>query len=385
MARDTALARCHNIADLREAARRRLPGPVFAYLDGAAEDEITARQNTAAFDDVSLVPNVLVDVSSVQTRTTVLGQTIGWPVICSPAGMARMYDGQGELAVARAAARADTMYGLSIASSHSLEDVAVAGSGPKMFQLYIFRDRGLTRELIDRCKAAGYAAMCLTVDSAVRGNRERELRTGLGIPLKLSLSGAASFARHPAWVIDLLRSGPLSMPNFSTRTGSDDIAVHTRYIDQQLDASVTWDDVGAMIEHWDGPFAIKGVLSVNDARRSAEVGATGVIISNHGGRQLEGAAAAVRMLPDIAEAVGDRLDVILESGVRRGSHVLKALALGAKACSIGRPYLFGLAAGGESGVDKALTMLRAELVRAMQLSGCTDVTDVPRELVRRLP
>ncbi len=383
MARATALSRCHNIADLRAAARRRLPGPIFDYLDGAAEDETTARRNTFAFDDVSLVPSALVDTTSVRTRTTVLGLEIGWPVICSPAGMARMYDGQGELAVARAAARADTMYGLSIAASRSLEEVAAASDGPKLFQLYIFRDRGLTLELIDRCKAAGYSALCLTVDSAVRGNRERELRTGLGIPLKLSLGGVASFARHPRWVLDTARSGPLSMPNFRERTGSDDIVAHTRYIDQQLDASVTWADVGAMIAHWGGPFAIKGVLSADDARRSADVGAAGVIVSNHGGRQLEGAAAAVQMLPDIADAVGDRLDVILESGVRRGSHVLKALALGAKACAIGRPYLFGLAAGGEAGVDRALTILRAELTRAMQLSGCIDVTAVPRELVRR--
>ena len=383
MANQHTSARCHNISDLREAARGRLPRPIFDYLDGAADDELTARRNTAAFDDVSLVPNALVDVATVDTSTTVLGQRIGWPVICSPAGMARMYDPQGELAIARAAARADTIYGLSIASSRRLEDVAAASAGPKMFQLYIFRDRGLTRELIDRCKAAGFSSMCLTVDSSVRGNRERELRGGLGIPLKLSPSALASLARHPRWVIGLLRSGPLSMPNFAERTGSDDLVAHTRYIDQQLDASVTWDDVGAMIEHWGGPFAIKGVLSVGDARRAADVGATAVTISNHGGRQLDGAAAAVEMVPEIVEAVGDRIEIILEGGIRRGSHVLKALALGAKACSIGRPYLYGLGAGGEAGVDRALSILRTEFVRAMQLSGCADVKAITPALVRR--
>lgn len=377
------LGECHNIADLRQLSRRRLPRPIFDYLDGAAEDEQTAARNTAAFNENKLIPNCLVDVSSVTTSARILGQEIKWPVLCSPAGVARMYDSEGELAIARAAARAGTFYGLSIASSHSLEDVARASPGPKLFQLYIFRDRGITRELIERCRTAGYAAICLTVDCAVRGNRERELRTGLGIPLKLSMRGTASLATHPRWVVGLLHGGPLTMPNLAGCAGSDNIAVQTRFLNEHLDPSVTWKDAREMIELWGGPFAIKGVMSVEDARRAVAIGASAVIISNHGGRQLDGAAAPMEVLPEIAEAVGDRIEVILEGGIRRGTHVLKALARGAKACSVGRPYLYGLGAAAEAGVDKALAILRTELVRAMQLAGCTDVNRVDSSIVRR--
>jgi len=380
--RPRSLADCHNIADLRVLAQARVPGPVFHHLDGAAEDESTYRRNTAAFDDYVLIPRCLVDVARVQTAVRVLGQDLAWPIICSPTGASRFYHPEGELAVARAAARAGSLYSLSTAATQSLEDVSAEGCGAKMFQLYIFKDREVTRRLIERCRRAGYQALCLTVDAAVPGKRERDRRTGWGVPIKPSLSMAASLAMHPLWLFGLLRRGPISVPNVAAMMGGENLVAQTRYFHDQLDASVVWKDVREMIQLWGGPFAIKGVMAVDDAQRAVDVGATAVIVSNHGGRQLDGAAASVEVLPEIARAVGGSVDVILDGGVRRGVHILKAMALGADACSIGRAYLFGLGAGGEAGVAKAFEILTAELVRAMQLSGTTDLLNIDPGVIR---
>jgi L-lactate dehydrogenase (cytochrome) len=377
------LSQCYNIDDLRSLAYRHLPTPIFHFLDGAAESEVSVRKNTAAFDDLDLIPRCLVDVTAVRTETSILGQKVAWPLFCSPTGGSRIFHPEGELAVARAAARSGIYFGLSTNSTVSLEQVAAVAAGPKLFQLYIFKDRGLTRELIDRCKRAGFTAMCLTVDVPVIGKRERDLRTGFGVPIKLSTRLLASFLCRPAWSIQHWRADALSIPNLEAHAGSRQFMAQMRYIGQQLDASVTWKDLREMIELWGGPFALKGVLAADDARRAMEVGATAVIVSNHGGRQLDGAAAPIEALPKIVEAVGQQLEVLLDGGVRRGSHVLKALARGAKACSIGRPYLYGLGAAGEQGVSKALEILRTELVRAMQLSGCTDVRHVAPDLLAK--
>jgi L-lactate dehydrogenase (cytochrome) len=377
MKRPDRLHRCHSIADLRELARRRLPAPIFHHVDGGAESEVTARRNMSAFDDEALVPRCLVDVSVVNTATRILGQDVAWPVFCSPTGASRFCHPDGELAVARAAAKTGTLYALSTTATYSLEEVAGVGTGPRMFQLYIFKDRGVTAELIQRCKQAGYTALCLTVDAPVIGKRERDLRSGWGVPINLSMGGSASFALHPRWLFGQALRGRMSMPTLEGLSGSIGIVEQTQYLGRQLDSSVTWKDVGQLIDLWgSGPFAIKGVMSVDDARRAAEVGASAVIVSNHGGRQLDGAAASMKVLPGIASAVGDRLEVILDGGIRRGVHALKALSRGAKACSIGRPYLYGLAAGGEQGVSRALEILRTEFVRAMQLSGIRDVADI---------
>jgi L-lactate dehydrogenase (cytochrome) len=381
--RHRTLDGCHSIADLRELASRRLPAPIFHYLEGGAEGETTVHRNTGAFDAEQLIPRCLVDVSYVNTTTRVLGQELQWPLICSPTGASRLYHAEGELAVARATAVAGTLYGLSVASTHSLEAVAAASNGAKMFQVLAFKDRELTRELIERCKRAQYAALCLTVDAAVRGKRERELRAGNGVVVRPSLSSLAGLVLRPRWFFGQARKGPLSMSHFSGRTPADTLLAHGRYLSEQLDPSVSWQEVRAMIDLWGGPFAIKGIMSVDDARRAADIGATAVIVSNHGGRQLDGAAAPIEVLPEIARAVGDRIEVILDGGIRRGVHVLKALALGAKACAIGRPYLYGLSAGGEQGVAKALGILKAELIGAMQLSGCSDVRNIDEQLVRR--
>ena len=377
------LGECHNISDLRALARRRLPRPIFHYVEGAAEDEITARRNTSAFDDIQLIPRCLQDVSFVKTSTRLLGQDIQWPIFCGPTGASRFCHPDGELAVARACASTGTLYCLSTMSTFDLEDVSAAIAGPKMFQLYIFKDRSATRDLIERCKQSGYKALCLTVDTPVVGKRERDLRTGWGVPIKLSMRSVASFARHPVWLAGQASKGRLSMPTVAALSGTRSLIAQTRYVGKQLDPAVTWKDVREIIELWRGPFAIKGIMSVDDAHRALEVGASAIIVSNHGGRQLDGAATPIDVLPEIARVVGHQLEVILDGGIRRGAHALKALALGARACSIGRPYLYGLSAGGQAGVTKALDILKSELVRAMQLSGCTDVRNIDPQLVRR--
>ena len=379
------LESCHNIADLRELARKRLPAPMFHYIDGAADDEWTLRHNTLAFDQFELMPRYLVDVSAIDTSTSVLGQPIDWPVFCAPTGMSRLFHHEGERAAARAAAAAGTLYSLSSLSSVSIEEVATATRGPKIFQIYVFRDRELNREFIQRCKAAGYVALCLTVDVPVPGNRERDLRTGMTIPPALTLMSLLDIARHPRWAWNQITREPVILANVVHKIaeGSKDVSTLVQYIHSQFDPTVTWDDAGWMIREWGGPFAIKGILSADDARRAVEIGASAVMVSNHGGRQLDSAPATIEALPAIVDAVGDRAEVILDGGIRRGVHVLKALALGARACMIGRPYLYGLGAAGEAGVLRALDILRTEIKRDMALLGCRTIEEIGSTFVRR--
>ena len=358
---------------------------MFHYIDGAADDEVTLQRNTEAFDRWALIPRYLVDVEDVDLSTTVLGQRLAWPVALSPTGMSRLFHHTGEQAAARAAERAGTLYGLSTVSSFSIEEVAAASDGPKMFQIYVLRDAALNDELMDRCREAGYAALCLTIDVPVAGNRERDVRTGMTIPPRLTLRSLFDIARRPAWVFHHLTSPPLLLSNVAHRIdeGSASASTLVKYIHRQFDPSVTWDDAARMVKRWGGPFAVKGVLSVEDARCAVDIGATAVIVSNHGGRQLDGGPATVDVLPEIVEAVGDRVEVILDGGIRRGSHVVKALALGARACMVGRPYLYGLGAGGEAGVDRALEILRTEVERTFRLVGITSVADLGPDFVRR--
>lgn len=381
-----ALEQCHSILDLRALAQRRLAKPIFHYMDGAAETEITARRNTSTFDDVSVMPRCLVDVSSAQTAVTVLGRRIGWPVLCGPTGASRLYHPEGEIAVARAAFRMETFSSLSVAGTHTIEAIARASAGPKLFQLMVFKDRALTRELIERCRVSGYQALCLTVDAAVRGKRERELHSGMGMSPKLTSTSLLRVASHARWLLGQYRRGPLSMPNLPQKGGD---GLMTRllsngvYLGSQINPSANWDEVAKLVELWKGPFAIKGILHPGDARCAVDIGASAVIVSNHGGRQLDGAATPFEVLPRIVDAVAGRAEVILDGGVRRGVHVMKALACGAKAVMIGRPYLYGLAAGGEAGVVRALTILRNEFLTAMQLSGCTSADQVDHSVVLR--
>jgi len=379
------LAGCYSLNDLRRVARRRLPKMVYDYLDGGAEDEVTLQRNCTAFANYELLPRILVDVSEVSLATTVLGQPIDFPVILSPTGLSRLFHHRGELAVIPAAARAGTIYSLSSVASYDIETAAAASSGPKWFQIYVWRDRTVIRDFIRRCRAAGYHALCLTVDLPVLGQRERDLRNGMTMPPRLTPGSIFNAAMHPWWSWHYLTSPRPVLANVAGIPGKglDDITTQARHANSQLDPSVTWDDVAWMIEEWGGPFAIKGVLSAEDARRAVAVGVNGIIISNHGGRQLDHSPAPIDVLAEIVAAVGDRADVILDGGIRRGSDVVKALSLGARACMIGRGYLYGLAAGGEAGVSRALELLLSEIKRTMQLIGCTEIEKLDSSFVRQ--
>ena len=380
----SALRQCYNIEDLRKLARRRVPRPMFEFIDGAAEDESTLRRNTDAFLDYDLVPRYLVDVAEIDTTTKLLGSELAWPVIMAPTGGSRLFHHMGETAVARAAARSGTIYSLSTMSSVSIEDIGRETEGPKMFQIYVLRDPKLNRELVERCKQAGYTALCLTIDVPAFGNRERDLRTGMTIPPRFGPLTLLEFARHPAWVWNFLTKPKITMANLIHQfdEAKQDVGSVAKYVHSEFDASVTWERAEQMIKDWDGPFAIKGILSAEDARCAVQIGASAVIVSNHGGRQLDGAIAAVEVLSEIVDAVGSQAEIILDGGIRRGSHVIKALALGADACMIGRPYLYGLGAAGEKGVAKALEILRSEIERVMRLVGCRQIGDLDRHFIR---
>jgi L-lactate dehydrogenase (cytochrome) len=379
--------RCYNIAELRKLAARRMPAPMFHYIDGAADDEWTLRRNTEAFDRVEFRPRALVDVSKLQTSTTLFGERIEWPFFCSPTALSRLFNHEGERAVAEAASESGTFYSLSSFSSTSIEDVAKLSDGPKAFQVYVLKDRGLSREFLERARAAGFKALLLTVDvPGFSGNRERDIVHGMTVPPKLTLMSWLDIALHPRWVYHHLTSPKIEMANVAHRPpeGSDELGGIIEYLNRQLDPSVTWSDAEWMVREWGGPFALKGIMTGEDAKRAAEIGATAVMLSNHGGRQLDFSPAPFDTLKEVVDAVGDRLEVILDGGVRRGTHILKALALGARACSAGRPYLYGLGASGRAGALKALQILRSELLRDMALVGCNDLSQLDESWIREV-
>ena len=378
------LKRSHNIRDLRRYAKFRVPRPMFDYMDGAADDETTLRRNCEDFQRYELLPRYLVDVGEIDPSTKVLGAPIELPVVLAPTGMSRLFNNDGELAVSAAAAAAGTVYALSTMSTFSIEQVAEVCSGPKWFQIYVFRDRSLIMEFMERCRNAQYQALVLTIDVPVAGNRERDLYSGMTIPPELSLASYLDFFLHPLWSLKYLMSDAFQLSNVAHKSPVDkrDVTNLVQYLNTQLDPGVKWDDAAWMIEQWDGPFAIKGIASVADAVRAADIGASAVILSNHGGRQLDSAPSPISLLAEVVDAVGDRCEVIVDGGVRRGTDVLKALALGATACMIGRAYLFGLGAGGQHGVTRALDLLRAEIIRDMALLGCTSVAEISAEHIR---
>jgi L-lactate dehydrogenase (cytochrome) len=384
--RDRPLTRQGNIWEIREAAKRRLPPPLFDFLDGGAEDEWTLKRNIAAYDRWSLLPRTLVDVAQIDTATTVLGHKIDWPVMLGPTGMSRVFHNDGEMAIARAAAKAGTIYTLSTMSSFSMEDVGAATPAPKWFQVYCLRDRELTREFLTRAKASGYTGLVVTVDVPVPANRERDRRSGMTIPPKLTVASMLKSALHPGWVFDYLTNPPTVLANVihKTKVGSADAVPLMEQVHRLFDPSVTWKDVEWMVGQWDGPLIIKGILHPDDARNAHAIGAKAIIISNHGGRQLDAASSSLDALPRIADAVGTDIELLLDGGIRRGTHVLKALALGAKACLIGRAYLYGLCAGGEAGVSRALTVLRDEVRRDMALMGACRIDEVTRDSIDRV-
>ena len=378
------LKNCHNVDDLRLLAKQRLPGPIFHYIDGAADDEVTYRRNTSAFDDCDLVPNVLAGVENIDMSVTVLGQKLDMPIFCSPTALQRLFHHDGERAVAKAAEKYGTMFGVSALGTVSLKEIGETISTPKLFQFYFHKDRGLNDAMVERAQEAGFNALALTVDTITGGNRERDLYTGFTSPPKLTLNSLMSFAVHPSWALNYFFREKFELAELKDfiQKGSNIAISIGDYFAEMLDQSMNWADAEQLREKWGGPFCLKGVMSVADAKKAVDIGADAIMVSNHGGRQLDGSRSPFDQISEISDAVGDKIDVILDGGVRRGTHVLKAIAAGAKACSGGRMYLYSLAAAGQPGVEKALGNLRTEIERDMKLLGVTNVSQINRTMLR---
>lgn len=378
------LEHCHNFQDFRMLARKRLPSPIFNYIDGAADDEVSYRRNTAAYEDVDLIPNVLNDVSQVDLSTTLFGRKMDLPLYCAPTALQRLFHPDGEYAVARAARKFGTMFGVSALGTVSVEEIGALIDTPKLFQFYYHKDRGLNDSMLERAKAANFDVLALTVDTITGGNRERDLRTGFTSPPRLTPGSLFSFATRPRWTLNYLRNPKFELPQLSTHVqeGSSVATSIGSYFESMLDQTMSWKDAEQICSKWNGHFALKGVMSVADAKRAVDIGCTGIMVSNHGGRQLDGGRSPFDQLAEIVDAVGDKLDVVCEGGIQRGTHILKALSLGAKACSGGRLYLYALAAAGQPGVERALGLYRRELERGMKLMGCTSVDQLSRDNLR---
>ncbi|WP_299324370.1 alpha-hydroxy acid oxidase [Parasphingopyxis sp.] len=375
---------CHNFDDFRTLAKRRLPGPVFHYIDGGADDERTLARNTQAYEECDLVPNILSGAEEVDLTTTVLGRTIDMPLFLSPTALQRLFHWRGERAVGRAAERFGTYFGISSLATVGIAEIGATISSPKMFQLYVHKDKGLNRAMVEQCKAAEFDALTLTVDTIVGGNRERCLRTGFTSPPRITPRSFLSYAAKPGWGLNYLFREKFELPNLSGHIGEgSSVALSIGdYFTTMLDQTLDWTMAEQIRADWGGEFCLKGIMSVEDAKRAADIGATAIMVSNHGGRQLDGSRAPFDQLAEIVDAVGDRLDVICDGGIRRGSHVLKALSVGAKACSGGRLYLYALAAAGQAGVERALGNLRSEIERDMKLMGVKSVGALGRDNLR---
>ncbi len=379
------LAGCADVSDLRRIAKRRLPAGVFDYIDGGAEDELALRRNSAAFADIEFVPRVLRDVSNLDPSVQLFGRTLPFPLVLSPTGFTRIAHSQGELAVARAAARKGLPYGLSTMGTRSIEEVASVSDGPKWFQIYTWRDRGLVKDLVDRSAAAGYEAIVLTVDTAVLGRRERDVRRGYTLPPKIGIDTLLDGALKPGWSLDFLRNDPITFANVADDNDAGDgssAVTLADYINSQFDQALSWSDVEWLQSIWSGPIVLKGVQSVADAKLAADLGVSAIALSNHGGRQLDSAPAPVELIAPVADAVGGRIEILCDGGVRRGSDIVKAVALGATACMVGRPYLYALGAAGEPGVDFVLDFFERGVRQTMALTGVTSMAEVSPELVR---
>ena len=378
------LKNCHNVDDLRLLAKQRLPGPIFHYIDGAADDEVTYRRNTSAFEDCDLVPNVLAGVENIDMSVTVMGQKLDLPIFCSPTALQRLFHHDGERAVAKAAEKFGTMFGVSALGTVTLKEIGDIISTPKLFQFYFHKDRGLNDAMVERAQAANFNALALTVDTITGGNRERDLYTGFTSPPKLTLKSLLSFAIHPGWALNYFFGEAFELAELKdfVQQGSNVSVSIGDYFANMLDQSMSWSDAEALKARWGGPFCLKGIMSVADAKKAVDIGADAIMISNHGGRQLDGSRSPFDQISEISDAVGDKIDVILDGGIRRGTHVLKAIAAGATACSGGRMYLYSLAAAGQPGVEKALGNLKAEIQRDMKLLGVTSISQIDRNMLR---
>jgi L-lactate dehydrogenase (cytochrome) len=379
------LERCVSVDDMRRIARRRLPRGVFDYIDGGAEDERSVARNVDAFARYQFEPRVLRDVSDLDTSTTLLGRSMRMPLIIAPTGYTRIAHSQGELAVARAARRAGIPYSLSTMGTRSIEEIASVSDADKWFQIYTWRDRPLVEELVGRAKAAGYTTVWLTVDTAVLGRRERDVRRGFTLPPKIGPGTLIDGALHPGWTLDFLRNEPITFANVVGRhemDGSTPISLAAKVADH-FDQSLSWRDIEWLRSIWDGPIVLKGIQTVADAKQAVAMGVQGIGLSNHGGRQLDDAPVPLELVEPVRDELGDDIVIICDGGVRRGSDIVKALALGADAVTVGRPYLYALAAAGERGVDQLLDSFRAGMERTMALTGVRTVAEIDRTLVSR--
>ena len=378
------LSDCHNIDDFRRLAKQRLPWPVFDYIDGAADDEITKTRNTSAFDEVDLVPDVLAGVSDIDTSRQIMGRDSALPLVLSPTALQRAFHRDGERAVARAAQKFGIWFGISSLATHSIEEIAALTNGPKLFQLYVHKDKGLNASMIERCREAQFDALALTVDTIVSGKRERCLRSGFTTPPRFSPSSLWSYATRPRWTLDYVFGPKFRLPNLDrhVQEGSGKSVSIQDYFNTMLDTGMDWDTAARIRQDWGGTFALKGVMSAADARRAVEIGADAIWISNHGGRQLDGSRAPFDQLDEIVDAVGGEIEIILDGGVRRGTHILKSLASGATAASGGRLYLYALAAAGQPGVERAILILKEEIERGMRLMGVTSIDQLTADRLR---
>lgn len=379
------LSDCHNIDDFRRLAKARLPWPVFDYIDGAADDEITKVRNTSAFDDVDLVPDVLAGVENIDTSCTIMGRRSELPLVLSPTALQRAFHRDGERAVAKAAEKFGVWFGISSLATHSIEEIAALTDAPKLFQLYVHKDKGLNASMIDRCKTAGFDALVLTVDTIVSGKRERCLRSGFTTPPRFSPSSLWSYATRPRWTLDYILGPKFRLPNLDgyVSEGTGKAVSIQDYFNTMLDTAMDWNTAASIRREWGGTFALKGVMSAVDARRAVQVGADAIWISNHGGRQLDGSRAPFDQLAEIVDEVGGEIEIILDGGIRRGTHALKSLCQGATASSGGRLYLYALAAAGQEGVERALLILKEEIERGMRLMGVTSVQQLNRDRLRK--
>ena len=379
-----SLRYCHNFHDLRELARLRLPSPIFHYIDGAADDEVTYRRNTASFESCDLVPNVLAGVEEIDMSVNVMGFNLEMPIFCSPTALQRLFHHDGERAVALAAEKFGTLFGVSSLGTVRLEEIGQLISTPKMFQFYFHKDRGLNSSMLQMAKDAHFDILTLTVDTITGGNRERDLRTGFTSPPRLTPSSMMQFILKPSWAVNYFfgEKFELSQLKDHIHEGSNIAISVGDYFSSMLDQSMDWDDVAELKSNWEGKFCLKGIMSAKDARRAVELGADAIMVSNHGGRQLDGSRSPFDQLGEIVQEVGRDIDVILDGGIQRGTHVLKAMAMGATACSGGRMYLYALGAAGRSGVEKALGNLRAEIERDMKLMGVNKLEELTSDMLR---
>jgi L-lactate dehydrogenase (cytochrome) len=369
--------RAVNVADLRDLARRRLPRGVYDYVDGAAWDEVTKQRNEADLRSLALRPRMLVGATEIDLSTEVLGRRVEVPLLGAPTGLTGLVHHEGELGIARAVHSAGGVYVLSSAASRTLEEVAAASPGPRWFQLYVGRDRGMAKELIARARALGYEALIVTVDVARPGPRERDRRNGFTVPPRVTASTLVDGVRRPRWTANFLSRPRILGESLLTSVAQQGQAASLgELIGRQFDPALSWSDIAWVQEHWDGPLMIKGILRADDARQAAAIGLAGVIVSNHGGRQLDHATSTIRALPEIVDAVGSELEVYMDGGIRRGVDIVRALALGARACLTGRALVYGLAAGGPAGARRAMEILVDELRLAMTLLGCPSVREL---------